>query len=66
MKINKDLVESLLMVSFISLVLIGTTDFTDPTTKNIAMGITGVLTVVMAILRVKAGRQPHEPDEYYN
>lgn len=66
MKINKDLVESLLMVSFISLVLIGTTDFDNPATKNIVMGITGVLTVVMAVLRIKAGRQPHEPEEYYN
>ena len=66
MKINKDLVESILMVSFISLVLIGTTDFNNPATKNIAMGILGVLTVVMAALRIKAGQQHQEPDEYYN
>lgn len=53
------------MVSFICLVLIGTSDFQNPTTKNIAMGITGVLTVVMAILRIKAGQHSNN-QEYYN
>ena len=34
MKINKDLVDAVMMVSFIILVLIGTTDFENAITKD--------------------------------
>lgn len=38
MKINKDLVDAVMMVSFIILVLIGTTDFENAITKDVTMG----------------------------
>ena len=41
MKINKDLVDAVMMVSFIILVLIGTTDFENAITKDVTMGALG-------------------------
>ena len=38
MKINKDLVDATMMLSFIILVLIGTSDFSDLLLKKITMG----------------------------
>jgi len=57
MKINKDLVDAVMMVSFILLVLIGTSEFSDTTLKIILMGSLGVLSVVMIILRIVEARQ---------
>lgn len=57
MKINKDLVDAIMMVSFIILVLIGTTDFESAATKNVTMGALGVLSVGMVILRILHARQ---------
>ena len=51
MKINKDLVDAVMMVSFIILVLIGTTDFENAITKDVTMGALGLVTVAMVILR---------------
>lgn len=51
MKINKDLAEAVMMVSFISLVLVGTTTFESAMTKNIIMAVLAVLTVGMGIAR---------------
>jgi len=51
MKINKDLVDAVMMISFISLVLIGTSDFSNETTKDIFMAILGVITLAMVGLR---------------
>ena len=60
MKINKDLVDAVMMVSFIILVLIGTTDVT--------MGALGLVTVAMVILRGiqlrQAAKEPKEEYEY--
>lgn len=68
MKINKDLVDAIMMVSFIILVLIGTTDFQDETTKSISMGALGLLTASMVVLRViqmrQAAKEPKEEYEY--
>lgn len=65
MKINKDLVDAIMMVSFIILVLIGTTDFESAATKNVTMGALGVLSVVMVILRILHARQEaKEPKEF--
>ena len=50
MKINKDLVDAVMMVSFIILVLIGTTDFENEIVKDVTMGALGLLTVGMVIL----------------
>lgn len=51
MKINKDLVDAVMMLSFIILVLVGTTDFSDLVLKDITMGVLAVVTVIMVVLR---------------
>jgi hypothetical protein len=68
MRINKDLVDAVMMLSFITLVLIGTTDFDNESQKNIIMGILGGLTVLMVILRVIRGRLQQEDaqDQEFN
>lgn len=57
MKINKDLVDAVMMVSFILLVLIGTSEFSDTTLQIILMGGLGILSVVMIIMRIIEARQ---------
>ena len=42
MRINKDLADAIMMVSFIVLVLVGTTTFDNEVTKNVTMGSLGV------------------------
>ena len=68
MKINKDLVDAVMMVSFIILVLIGTTDFENAITKDVTMGALGLVTVAMVILRDiqlrQAAKEPKEEYEY--
>ena len=68
MKINKDLVDAVMMVSFIILVLIGTTDFENAITKDVTMGALGLVTVAMVILRGiqlrQAAKEPNEEYEY--
>lgn len=51
MKINKDLVDAVMMLSFIILVLVGTTDFSNDGMKEIIMGVLGTITVIMVVLR---------------
>lgn len=64
MKINKDLVDAVMMVSFIILVLIGTTDFENAITKDVTMGALGLVTVAMVILRGIQLRQAEPKEEY--
>ncbi|GGK10893.1 MULTISPECIES: hypothetical protein [Parabacteroides] len=68
MKINKDLVDAVMMVSFIILVLIGTTDFENAIVKDVTMGALGLLTVSMVVLRAiqlrQAAKEPKEEYEY--
>lgn len=65
MKINKDLVDATMMLSFIILVLIGTTDFSNIVTKDITMGVLGLVTVVMVVLRgIQMRQEAKEPKEY--
>lgn len=52
MKINKDLVDATMMLSFIILVLIGTTDFSNLLLKEITIGGLTMLSIVMIALRV--------------
>lgn len=61
MKINKDLVDATMMLSFISLVLIGTTDFKDMLVKDVMMGSVGLLAVVMIVLRIILVRKESKP-----
>jgi uncharacterized membrane protein SirB2 len=56
-KINKDLVDALMMLSAISLVLTGTSEFSDTTHKTTIMIVLGVMIVVLIICRMLAGRQ---------
>lgn len=56
MKINKDLVDAVMMLSAISMVLVGTSDFSDQGLKTILMVGLGVLTVAMVGLRVMASK----------
>ena len=66
MKINKDLVDAVMMVSFIILVLIGTTDFENAITKDVTMGALGLVTVAMVILRgIQLRQEAKEPKEEY-
>lgn len=68
MKINKDLVDAIMMVSFIILVLIVTTDFENVSTKNVAMGVLGLVTASMVVLRAvqmrQAAKEPKKEYEY--
>ena len=57
MKINKDLVDATMMLSFIILVLIGTSDFSNMSLKEITMGSLAVLSVAMIALRFIHTRQ---------
>lgn len=57
MKINKDLVDAILMVSFIILVLIGTTEFESASAKNVIMGGLGLISVAMVVLRTLQMKQ---------
>jgi amino acid transporter len=67
MKINKDLVDAVMMISFITLVLVGTTDFDSMVTKDVVMALLGLLTVGMAVLRgiqmKQAAKEPKDTDE---
>ncbi|MDH6303746.1 hypothetical protein M2459_000078 [Parabacteroides sp. PF5-5] len=64
MRINKDLVDAVMMLAFIILVLVWTTEFDNHAGKNILMGILGGVSVLMLVFRVLGGRQPEEtPDE---
>ena len=51
MRVNKDLMESLMMVAFITLVLVGTTHFDSESTKYLIMGGLGVIIALTGVLR---------------
>lgn len=69
MKINKDLVDAIMMLSFIILVLVGTTDISNLVVKEATMGVLGFITVVMIILRGiqirYASKHPEEHEYQY-
>lgn len=66
MKINKDLVDAVMMLSFISLVLVGTTDFSNLATKDGVMVGLGILTVVMVVFRIVELRQESHHEESHD
>ena len=51
MRVNKDLMESLLMVDFIVMVLVGTTNFDSAQTKYLIMGGLGIIIALTGVLR---------------
>lgn len=63
MKINKDLTDAIMMLSFIILVLVGTSDFENHTTRDLLMGGLGFVTVSMVILRFIESRQKGKPED---
>lgn len=69
MKINKDLVDATMMLSFIILVLVGTTDFSNMITKDVTMGALGIVCAIMVVLRIIDMRQeaknPHKEEYEY-
>ncbi|MEG1749080.1 MAG: hypothetical protein RRZ65_06905 [Tannerellaceae bacterium] len=64
MKLNKDLIDAIMMLSFISLVLVVTTPFDNLVTKDVVMAILGVLGSAMVVLRVIAIRQTPAKEEF--
>lgn len=66
MKINKDLVDAIMMLSFIIMVLIGTTDFDDAVVKNLTMGALGITAIIMIVLRsIQVRKEAKEPKDEY-
>ena len=57
MRINKDLAEAVLMLSCISLVLVGTTEFDSSSNKTIIMIVLAILAVYMAVARFMGGKK---------
>ena len=51
MRVNKDLMESLLTVDFIVMVLVGTTNFDSAQTKYLIMGGLGIIIALTGVLR---------------
>lgn len=66
MKINKDLVDAVMMLSFISLVLVGTTDMSNLVIKDCVMAGLGILTVVMVVFRILELRQESHHEESHD
>lgn len=51
MRINKDLMDSLMMIAFICLVLVGTTNYEHPYTKIVLMASFGFVVILTGVLR---------------
>ena len=51
MRVHKDLTDPLLMVAFIVMVLVGTTNFDSAQTKYLIMGGLGIIIVLTGVLR---------------
>jgi len=64
MKINKDLTDAVMMLSFIALVLIGTSEFENDFSKNIVMVAMGFVSVASVVLRIVSGRQSSHNNEH--
>ena len=65
MKINKDLVDAVMMVSDIGLVLVGTTTFEDEVKKHVIMGVLAVVTVSMVALRFLHAKKGEEKKDAF-
>lgn len=63
MKVNRDLADAIMMISFIILVLVGTTTFQDETTKVVIMSVLGVVAATMVALRAIAARHKENNNE---
>lgn len=63
MKVNRDLADAVMMVSFIILVLVGTTTFQNESTKLAIMSALGVVAAIMVALRALGARQKEKNNE---
>ncbi len=61
MKINKDLADATMMLTFISDVLVGTSEFENESLKYIIMGILSFILISAGVLRFLASTQKTEP-----
>lgn len=66
MKINKDLTDAVMMLSFILLVLVGTSDFESAVTKNVMMGGLALVSVIMIAFRFVQGRNANDNELQHN
>ena len=64
MRINKDLADAIMMVSFIVLVLVGTTTIDNEVTNTVTMLYLGVIPVAILVLRVIGSRQKEEEEAF--
>lgn len=64
MKINKDLADATLMLALISLVLVGTTEFSEALVKDMLLGVLGLLALGMIVLRIIDARRKPEADAH--
>lgn len=62
MKISKDLMDALMMLSFIILVLVATSDFENTAMKNILMIGSGVIVAISVTGRVLAAKKNTEEE----
>ncbi|MCD7978570.1 MAG: hypothetical protein LUG51_16055 [Tannerellaceae bacterium] len=65
MRINKDLVDAVMMVSFIILVLTGTSDFENVAMKDTLMAVLGVVTIAMVVLRIVYARNNKNTESHH-
>lgn len=65
MKLNKDLLDALMMLGLICIVLIGTTEFDNETLKTISLVVLAVVNLGLAALRIKAPQQSNDEEQNY-
>ncbi|WP_106831194.1 hypothetical protein [Parabacteroides pacaensis] len=65
MKLNKDLLDALMMLGLICIVLIGTTEFDNETVKTISLVVLAVVNLGLAALRMKAPQQSNDEEQNY-
>lgn len=65
MKLNKDLLDALMMLGLICIVLIGTTEFDNETLKTISLVVLAVVNLGLAALRMKAPQQSNDEEQNY-
>lgn len=57
MKLNKDLLDALMMIGLICLVLLGTCEFENQVSKDLTMASLALFNLILAWLRIKASKQ---------
>ena len=61
MRVNKDLMESILMVAFVVIVLCGATNFDSAQTKYLIMGGLGIIIALTGVLRYVVAQKQKLP-----